>query len=271
MDDLKQITKTAVIAANATTEMLMPHWLKCRDHEKVIMNYERKEDMSPVTELDREVEARIRDIVSSRHPTHRFLGEEHGASGDARSPYLWVVDPIDGTKKFVRGLPGFAALIAAFCEEQVVVGVSHAPALNETIVASRNEGAFLNKSERLHVSSVGGIHETFLAHGGIRHFGKTGRVSSLICLCNDVWGTKGFADFQSYHLLASGRIDAVLEPATKIWDIAAVSLIVEEAGGKVTDIHGSPLSVNSTTIIATNGLIHDQIVDYFSDHSDEGS
>lgn len=232
------------------------------------MDHHRKDDLSPVTKVDREVEALIRDIVLSNHPHHRILGEEGGVSGDTHSPYLWVVDPIDGTKKYIRGLPEFAVLIAVFCGEQVIVGVSHAPALNETIVASRNGGAFLNDRRQLHVSSIRKISEVFLTHGENRLFSQTGHLTNLVTLCDDVWGTKGFEDFLSYHLVAGGRIDAVLESKTNIWDIAAVSLIVEEAGGKVTDLYGNPLSVNSSSVIATNGLVHDRIVSYLRESSD---
>jgi histidinol-phosphatase len=260
-NELEDLVNTALAATEKSNDILMKHWTKYHDRKQYNMEYTTKEDLSPVTQLDLEVEKNIRDLVLTKYPGHKIVGEEFGEE-EAQyktSPYIWIIDPIDGTANYIRKLRYFATQIAIMHEGEVIVGISNAPALGETLVAFKNGGAFLNK-ERVHVSKVRWLQNSFLIHGSIKYFKQIKKLSQLIKLDENSWSMRGFGDCWSYHLLASGGIDAMLEAKTKIWDIAAVSLIVKEAGGRVTDIYGNPLSLRSTSIIASNGLIHDEIL-----------
>lgn len=261
-ESLEKIVNTAQQAVISSSKILMRYWCKYQNQERS-MEYSPKEDSSPVTNVDYKVERAIRNVVLRNHPLHRIMGEECVKEGTEDSPYLWVIDPIDGTKQYVRGLRYFATQIAVMYENEVIVGVSNAPALDETIVAFKKGGAFLN-GKKVHVSKVGRVQDCFISYGNIKYFNKNKKLPHLVKLCERSWASRGFGDFWGYHLLASGRIDAMLEAETKIWDIAAVSLIVKEAGGRVTDFEGTPLSYDSTSIIATNGLIHNEILDFFN-------
>ena len=261
---IEKLVDTALIAIKATNDILMSNWFKFQHIENMDMRYSTKSDLSPVTKIDFEIERIIRDIILKNHPTHKIMGEEFKDEGTKNSPYLWTIDPIDGTKDFIRGLKCFSTLIAVMYDNRVIVGVSNAPALNETIVAFKNGGAFLN-NKKINVSKVNRIQDCFISHGNINFFKKTKMLAQLTKLCEHTWGNRGFEDFRSYHLIAAGSIDGVLEAKTNIWDIAAVSLIVEEAGGKSTDFKGLPINVDSTSIVATNGIIHEEILNYFHD------
>lgn len=258
-EDLENIVNTALAAASNSNDILMKHWRKYHNQKQRKIAYTSKKDLSPVTKLDFDVEETIRNILRENYPEHIIVGEELGEEQNKRSPYMWIIDPIDGTKSFIRGLRYFATQIAVMYEGEVVVGISSAPALDEILVASKNGGAFLNK-KKIHVSKVDRLQKSFISHGNIKYFNKIKKLPQLIKLYEHSWGARGFEDFWGYHLLAKGGLDAMLEAKTKIWDIAAVSLIVKEAGGKVTDIEGHPISFDSTSIIATNRLIHDEIL-----------
>ena len=264
--ELNAIRDTALEAIEATGDILMNAWRRHRRAKRPVMEHATKADLTPVTVTDREVEVAIRRLVLSRYPDHSILGEEAGMDGRLKAPYLWAIDPIDGTKPFVRGMRFFGTQIALMHEGRVMVGVSHAPALRETVVAVRGGGAFLN-GKRLRVSDVADLSAALIAHGSVRHFAATGNLERLVALNRRVWGTDGFKDFWSYHNLASGCIDAVLEPETNVWDIAAVSLVIEEAGGMVTEYSGAPIGPGSTSIIASNGRIHKALLAASSTHT----
>lgn len=143
-------------------------------------------------------------------------------------------------------------------DNELLLGVSNAPAMNELLYAEKGKGTYFN-GERVSVSSNNLLSKSYLSLGGLNLFEKHGMTLQLIKLVNEFQGRRGFGDFWSYHLLSRGCIDAMVEPDTKIWDIAAVKVIVEEAGGKVTDIKGKTITLNTASIIATNGLIHDKV------------
>jgi histidinol-phosphatase len=241
-----------------------------RKSEKIIMKHFRegietrlKEDGTPVAVADVEAENIILQTIKKHFPDHGFLGEESGRSGqDHGSGYLWVIDPIDSTKNYERGMSAFATQIALMKDNELVLGVSNAPALGELMYAEKNRGAYLNEN-RIRVSSLKNIPNTFMSFGGLKYFDKQNKMSPLISLSKDTRGSKGFGDFWSYHLLAQGKIDIMIEAGTKIWDIAACKVIVEEAGGKVTDLNGESINTDTTSVLATNGLIHDKILKYF--------
>ena len=239
-----------------------------KEAEKVIKSYYSEEiratlkpDQSPVTIADKEAEQIIRKYISEAFPEHRILGEEGGKSNN-NSSFLWVIDPIDGTKNYMRKVPLFASQLALMKDGEVILGISNAPALGELMYAEKGTGAFLN-GERVTISNIEKVDNAYMSYGGIGYFQKHGLMNILLKLDSDTRAHRGIGDFWSYHLLAQGKIDIMLEAETKLWDIAAVSLIVEEAGGTVTDLAGNPVNESTTSIIATNGYLHKDVTNYF--------
>jgi histidinol-phosphatase len=213
-----------------------------------------KADKSPVTEADVRCEIAIREILEARFPSHGFYGEETG-SRDQSAESLWLVDPIDGTKAFVREYPMFSTQIALMRGGEIVLGVSNAPVYGELCFAERGCGAYLN-GEPLAVSSIATIESAALSSGNLKTLaaGATWeRYGALVARLNRI---RGYGDFLHYHLLASGKIDAVIETDVNILDIAACVAIVNEAGGRFTDLTGAPITLASNSVMATNGLMH---------------
>jgi histidinol-phosphatase len=217
-----------------------------------------KADQSPVTEADLGAEQAIRAVLTARFPTHAFLGEETGRSGAGDS--LWLVDPIDGTKAFVRGYPMFSTQIALMRGGGLVLGVSSAPLYGELAWAERGAGAWLN-DRPLRVSTVDRLEAAALSAGNLRSLAAgTGwpRYGALVARVDRI---RGYGDFLQYHLLAAGKIDAVVETDVNILDIAALVTIVEEAGGCFTDLDGRPVGLATTTVLASNGRLHGALLD----------
>lgn len=239
-----------------------------KEAEKVILHYYSdeiratlKEDQSPVTKADIEAEKIIVDIIKSKFPDHAFLGEESGAS-EKTSEYLWIIDPIDGTKNYMKKIPLFATQLALMKGDDLILGVSNAPELKELMYAEKDSGAYFN-GNKVTVSSVSELDQAYVSFGSLRSFVSEGKLESLVNLSNKVQGMRGIGDFWSYHLLAQGKIEIMVEAKTKIWDIAALKVIVEEAGGVVTDILGNPIGKETTSIIATNKNLHREVIAYF--------
>src|SRR5262245_35649485 len=219
-----------------------------------------KPDGSPVTDADLAAEAAIRGIVASRFPHDGFYGEESEALRmDAE--HLWLVDPIDGTKSFVRRYPMFSTQIAVMRRGQLELGVSCAPVYGETAWAERGGGAFLD-GEPIAVSRIATLEKATLSTGNLRTLARGPRWAAFGRLVARLDRIRGFGDFLHYHLLAAGRIDAVLESDIQILDIAALTVIVEEAGGRVTDLEGKPIGLGTKSILATNGALHDAILEF---------
>ena len=218
-----------------------------------------KSDGSPVTDADLAAENAIRGIVQSQFPDDGFFGEESAAER-MEAEHLWLVDPIDGTKSFVRRYPMFSTQIAVMRQGRLELGVSCAPVYGETAWAERGSGAFLDGTS-LHVSRIAAIEQATLSTGNLRTLAGGPRWSAFGRLVTRLDRIRGFGDFLHYHLLAAGKIDAVLESDIHILDIAALSLIVEEAGGRVTDLEGRPIALGTKSILATNGALHDRILE----------
>ena len=217
-----------------------------------------KADGSPVTDADIAAEQAIRAVVEARFPGDGFHGEETAAERlDAE--HVWLVDPIDGTKSFVRGYPMFSTQIAVMHRGRLELGVSSAPAYGETAWAERGAGAFLD-GERLAVSRIARIEGATLSTGNLRTLARGPRWAAFGRLVASLDRIRGFGDFLHYHLLAAGKIDAVLESDINILDIAALTVIVEEAGGRVTDLEGAPIGLQTRSILATNGALHEAIL-----------
>jgi len=213
-----------------------------------------KADKSPVTEADVEAERAIRRLLEARFPDHGFFGEETGSRGMG-ADYVWLVDPIDGTKSFVREYPMFSTQIALLCEGELVLGVSSAPVYGELVWAERGKGAWLG-GERLAVSDVASISGATLSSGNLRSLARSPAWSRYGALVGSVNRIRGYGDFLHYHLLAGGKIDAVIESDVNILDIAALVVVVEEAGGRFTDLSGRSVGFDTTTVLATNGPLH---------------
>jgi histidinol-phosphatase len=217
-----------------------------------------KADKSPVTEADVRCETAIREILEARFPSYGFYGEETGTRGaDAES--LWLVDPIDGTKAFIREYPMFSTQIALMRGGQIVLGVSSAPVYGELAYAERGHGAFLN-GKPMRVSDITSIESAALSTGNLKSLASGAqwpRFGALVARLNRI---RGYGDFLHYHLLAAGKIDAVVESDVKILDIAALVAIVAEAGGRFTELGGAPITLQSTTVLASNGRLHEAVL-----------
>ncbi len=218
-----------------------------------------KPDHSPVTAIDREAERVIETEIAAHRPNDGFFGEESGRS-DGPSGRLWVVDPLDGTKNFLRRLPFCSVQVALFAEGDFQVGASAAPSFDETAAAANGNGAFLN-GERIHVSSVDRIEAASLSFGNLKTLARGRGWARLGDLVRRADRTRGYGDFFHYHALAAGKLDVVIESDVSIYDVAALAVIVREAGGRVTDLNGGPLSLSSTSIVATNGFLHDAVLE----------
>ncbi len=217
-----------------------------------------KADKSPVTDADVRCETAIREIIEARFPSHGFYGEETG-SHDVDAESLWLVDPIDGTKAFVREYAMFSTQIALMRNGELVLGVSSAPVYGEVSFAERGRGAYLN-GKPISVSRVSTIEEAALSSGNLKSLAGSASWSRYGALIAQLGRIRGYGDFLHYHLLAAGKIDAVIETDVNILDIAACAAIVIEAGGRFTDLSGAPLTLNSTTVLASNGHMHDPLL-----------
>ncbi len=213
-----------------------------------------KADKSPVTEADVRCENAIREILETRFPSYGFFGEETVSRGiDAEN--LWLVDPIDGTKAFVREYPMFSTQIALMRRGEIVLGVSSAPVYGELAYAERGCGAFLN-GKRLSVSRISTLDAAALSAGNLKSLAAGSGWNRYGALVAQVGRIRGYGDFLHYHLLAAGKIDAVIESDVNILDIAACVAIVSEAGGRFSELGGAPITLQSKTVLATNGLLH---------------
>jgi histidinol-phosphatase len=217
-----------------------------------------KADKSPVTEADVRCEVAIREILEARFPSYGFCGEETG-SRDPSAENLWLVDPIDGTKAFVREYSMFSTQIALMRQGEIVLGVSSAPVYGELSFAERGCGAYLN-GKPISVSQVATIEAAALSAGNLKTLAAGGQWARYGALVARLGRIRGYGDFLHYHLLASGKIDAVIESDINILDIAACVAIVTEAGGRFTDLKGAPITLQSTSVLASNGPLHAPIL-----------
>jgi histidinol-phosphatase len=218
-----------------------------------------KADKTPVTEADVRSEEVIRELLTRRFPSHGFYGEETGKSSmDAES--VWLVDPIDGTKSFVRECPFFSTQIALMRGGKLILGVSCAPAYDELAWAEQGSGAFLN-GKPIRVSSVSQLEGAIVSTGNLKSLAASPAWVRFGGLIGNISRIRGYGDFVHYHLLARGALDVVIESDVNILDIAALTVIVQEAGGSFTDLAGSPVGLATTSVLATNGPMHRPILD----------
>ncbi len=222
---------------------------------------ELKADDTPVTAVDRDSEALIREALAEALPEAGFLGEESASSEEAAAPTVrtrWIVDPLDGTKKFVRGLPFFGPCIALERAGDLVLGVMHLPMLRETVWAERGGGAFLN-GRPIHVSDQVRLDRAYVTYSSEAEFYRRGWAARLERIIGGSYHNPGFLDLYSYVCLAAGRVDAVINIGEAPWDIGAARVILEEAGGRLTDFTGTATVYGGTTL-ATNGALHSALM-----------
>jgi histidinol-phosphatase len=241
----------ALEAARAADAVIAPLY-------RANLEVEIKADRSPVTEADRRAEEAIRAVLMRHFPAYGFYGEEGGARG-MQAESIWLVDPLDGTKSFVRDTPFFSTQIALMRGGELVLGVSSACVYGELAWAERGGGAWLN-GERIRVSERSRLDETILSTGNMKTLAAGPHWSRFGALVQKVNRLRGYGDFVHYHLLARGGLDAVVESDVNILDIAALSVIVTEAGGRFTDLSGGKVRLETTTVLASNGALHAQLL-----------
>jgi histidinol-phosphatase len=221
-----------------------------------------KPDLSPVSDADKAVERTLRDILAGERPDDAIIGEEfstpeQAAGGTGRR---WVIDPIDGTKNYVRGVPVWGTLIGLFDGDEVITGVVSAPALFRRWWASRGEGAFTSvnggEARRIHVSGVADAADASLSFSSLSGWEKLGKLDNFLDLTRCCWRVRGLGDFFSYMLVAEGAIDIATEPELNVWDVAALIPIITEAGGRITGIDGTSSAARAGNALATNGRLH---------------
>jgi histidinol-phosphatase len=235
-----------------------------READRIAMQYfngdlevERKSDSSPVTEADRACERAIRATLLEAFPDHAIYGEEYGRKG--RSNALWLVDPIDGTRSFIRGLAFWSVQIALMIDDELVLGVSSAPAFGEQAWAVAGQGAWLN-GQRVQSRPCESIEASDLSFGNLRTLARgpdwawVGQLFSRAARC------RAYGDFYSYHRLADGGQDAVIESDVNILDIAALTVLVREAGAVITDLKGGPIGLETSSVLAASPALHAQLL-----------
>ena len=213
-----------------------------------------KPDQTPVTQADREGEQAIRAILTRAFPDWGFLGEEFGETGDRET--RWIIDPIDGTKNFIRGVPFWAVLIGLEERGEVTAGVVFNPVLDEMFTARRGDGAFAN-GERIRVSDCGEMRHAMFLHSDLGLMRKGGHWDGLVRLVDATSRSRGFGDYYGYGVVAEGKAEIYVEVDLKPWDIAPMKILLEEAGGRLTDFSGRP-TIYDGAVVATNGRLHDE-------------
>ena len=229
-------------------------------YEAADLVVETKPDLTPVTDADRAVEDDVRRLLADRRPDDAVVGEERGESGSGSR--RWIVDPIDGTKNFVRGTPSWATLLALEVDGTVVAGVVSAPALSRRWWAARGDGAWVRSpagTRQCRVSQVSTLGDAFLSYASLSGWEQRDKLPQFLGLTKRVWRTRAYGDFWSHMLVAEGAVDLSCEPEVSLWDLAALQPIVEEAGGRFTDLSGTATPAGGS-VVCTNGLLHDEVL-----------
>ena len=239
--------KAAIAAAQAAATLIRSFYQKG-------IAVRTKADASPVTAADVRAEELIRTTLSRQFPGYGFYGEEGGRQG-MQAAHVWLVDPIDGTKSFVRDTPFFSTQIALMREGQLVLGVSSAPAYGELAWAEHGGGAYLNEKP-VRVSTTSRLAEAHVSTGNLKTLTTGAQWARLGALIRNVSRIRGYGDFVHYHLLARGALDVVIESDVNILDIAALTVIVREAGGTFTDLAGGPVTLDTRSVLACNPVLH---------------
>jgi histidinol-phosphatase len=229
------------------------------------LHVESKPDLTPVSDADKAVEKAIRSTLARARPRDGVLGEEYGMSEAAAGPGSrhWVIDPIDGTKNFIRGVPIWGTLIAVMEGDTPVAGLVSAPALGRRWWGANGHGAFAGRHQagatRIKVSSVNRLADASFCYSSLGTWEETGRLEPMLDIMRQVWRSRAYGDFYGYMLLAEGALDVMVEPELSLWDVAALIPIVNEAGGRFTDLDGRP-GPGGGSAIASNGHLHEDVL-----------
>ena len=242
--------ETAITAAKVAGEVALRYF-------RTALEVEYKGDASPVTVADRECEKSIVETLRAAFPDYGVLGEEFGEREGTGA--RWIVDPIDGTKNFIRGIPYFATLIALEEEGEVTTGVIYAPAVDDLLYAQRGSGAF-DKNGRLRVSDVRNLNDGTVVYGGLDFFRKRNLWRGFEALVDESDRQRGFGDYFGHTFIARGQAEAMVELDLKPYDVAPLKIIIEEAGGRFTDLNGVP-TIYGGEAVTSNGLVHDQVLE----------
>ena len=248
--DLEQALAVAREAARAADVVAMRYF-------RGDLHVETKADESPVTVADREAEQAIRAVIARHFPDHAIDGEEYGRQGSSRC--LWLIDPIDGTRSFIRGLPFWSVQIALMVDDELVVGVSSAPAFEETAWAHTGGGAWIN-GQAVCVGNPVDLARADVCFGNLRSLSRSDHWPWLGRVVSEAARSRGYGDFYSYHRLADGGQDAVIESDVNILDIAALVVIVREAGGVFTDLDGHVPGLETTSVLAAPPILHELLL-----------
>lgn len=234
--------------------------------EEVILRYyhhgvgiEVKDDNSPVTVADKEAEKIIIRTIKEKFPEHRFLGEESGDS-EGQSEYVWIIDPIDGTISFGRGVPIFTTEIALMYNNEIILGVSNVPMLQSLVCAEKGTGSYHN-GKRIHVSRVTSLKEAYISYGGSMNTRTL--VPKVLRILQAARSSVSGLHAWAHHLVAAGKLECALHGAANIWDVAAGVIIVQEAGGRCSDLYGNKITWESKSFLLSNDILHDRILEYF--------
>jgi histidinol-phosphatase len=250
--ELDRALGAAIEAARAAGEIALKYY-------RTGFDVTLKADATPVTQADRGAEQVIREVLGRAFPELGFLGEEFGAVGNQRQ--RWIIDPIDGTKNFIRRVPVWATLIGLEEDGEVTAGVIHNPVTGELLSARRGGGAF-SSGERIAVSEIPDLGQATLLHAGLRLLRESGHWEGLVRLVDATDRQRGFGDYLGYALVAEGKAEIYVENDLKAWDLAPCKIVVEEAGGRFTDFGGTP-TIHGGTAFATNGRLHDAALTLF--------
>lgn len=248
--DLEQAQAVALEAADAADAVAMQYF----GRELAV---ELKADESPVTRADREAEAAIREVIGRHFPDHAVFGEEYGRDGESRC--LWLVDPIDGTRSFIRSLPFWSVQIALMVDDELVCGVSSAPAFGERARAVRGGGAFIN-DRRVHARAAVALEAADVCFGNLRSLAQGEGWAWVGDIVGRAARSRGYGDFYSYHRLADGGQDVVIESDVNILDIAALAVIVREAGAVISDLDGRAPGLETRSVLAAAPELHEVLL-----------
>ena len=246
-----QQLEVAIAAAKKAREVILPYF-------RTALQIETKADQSPVTAADRAAERVIIDVLQQAFPDHGILGEEFGAQ-PGRSNARWIIDPIDGTQNFIRGIPYFATLIGLEEAGEITAGVIYAPAEDDLLYAAKGEGAFANAGERLTVSSIADLAQATMLHGSLDILIKAGYWAGFTELVRATRRQRGFGDYFAHTFVCRGQAEVMLETDIKPWDLAPIKIVVEEAGGRLTDFAGVS-TIYSGNAVVSNRHVHDAVL-----------
>lgn len=250
MSETNDLLAFAMGLADAADAIAMAHFRKD-------LRIDRKPDRTFVTQADTAIETEVRQRIEHRYPDHGVLGEEFGSNGAADT--RWIIDPIDATHSFMRGLPMFATLIGLERAGEMLLGIISAPAMRERWHAVRGAGAWAGE-RRLHVSTISDLKEAQIFYASRTAFVESGQEAGFDAVVSEAWRDRGFGDFWGYALVAEGSGEAMIEPELYPWDLAAPLILIEEAGGRLTDFSGRR-TYDGGNAVASNGLLHDVILD----------